>query len=123
MEKDFTYSPLDNNDVNIYEDKNAKFVPPIGGCSVSEVNKEHSERKKAESNVNIEEKVIDCLEKIRPYLQKDGGDVEYVGIEKNWVQIKMLGNCNGCNSVGFSLVEIEEYLVEEITGIKGVSWV
>jgi Fe-S cluster biogenesis protein NfuA len=38
-----------------------------------------------------EEMVIDVLEKIRPYIQRDGGDVEFVSLQDGVVTVRMLG--------------------------------
>jgi len=123
---EFKYEPLDSSDVDIYEDPNSQFIPPIGnGCGVSEaVHEQRNNGEKDDSTLEIEERVKNVIEKLRPYLQKDGGDIQYLGIENKWVHIKMLGSCNGCGSVGLSLVEIEEFLLEEINSpeIKGISW-
>ena len=41
--------------------------------------------------------IEEALESIRPFLQKDGGDVEYVSMEDTVVKIKLLGACRTCN--------------------------
>lgn len=61
------------------------------------------------------------LDKLRPYIQKDGGDVEFVKVEEGIVYIKMLGACEGCSSVDQTIKDgIEAYLLEEVPGIIGV---
>jgi Fe-S cluster biogenesis protein NfuA len=48
-------------------------------------------------NPELESKVKNVLEQIRPYLQADGGDVEYVNItDDNVVNIRLMGMCGGC---------------------------
>ncbi|MDR3296455.1 MAG: NifU family protein [Clostridiales Family XIII bacterium] len=45
----------------------------------------------------MEEKVIAALEGIRPMLQQDGGDVEFVELtEENIVKVRLQGHCAGC---------------------------
>ena len=44
----------------------------------------------------MQEKVEAILEKIRPNLQADGGDVELVGIEGGIVKLRLQGACAGC---------------------------
>ena len=45
----------------------------------------------------IRERVEKALEKIRPYLVADGGDISVVDITKDMVvQVEMKGACNGC---------------------------
>ncbi len=68
-----------------------------------------------------EKEVLEVLELIRPYLISDGGDVEYLGIEDGYVKIKMLGACVGCGIADVTIYQgIEQSLVEEVPGIKGV---
>lgn len=42
-------------------------------------------------------KVLNALESIRPFLNKDGGDIELVNVESNVVTVKLLGNCVQCS--------------------------
>ncbi|MGS0748561.1 NifU family protein [Halpernia sp. GG3] len=42
-------------------------------------------------------KVLSALENIRPFLNKDGGDIELVNVENNVVTVKLLGNCVQCS--------------------------
>ena len=56
---------------------------------------EESQNRKGENE--MEEKVRDGIEKIRPFLQRDGGDIEFVGLtEDNVVEVRLLGHCQGC---------------------------
>ena len=43
-----------------------------------------------------EAKVREALDEVRPMLQRDGGDVELVGIEGKVVKVRMQGHCAGC---------------------------
>jgi Fe-S cluster biogenesis protein NfuA len=36
------------------------------------------------------------IEKIRPVLQRDGGDIQFIGIEDKVVKVKLQGACSGC---------------------------
>ena len=45
---------------------------------------------------NLEQKVKEALENIRPALQNDGGDIEFVKLEDNKVYVKLKGACAGC---------------------------
>lgn len=62
------------------------------------------------------------LEVIRPYIQNDGGDVEFVNLrEDGVVQIRLLGACVGCGFADVTVTQgIEQSLVEEVPGIIGV---
>lgn len=50
-------------------------------------------------------KVLDALESIRPFLNKDGGDIELVEIKDHKVYVKLQGNCNGC-PMSFSTMKL-----------------
>ena len=44
----------------------------------------------------MEKEIIYILEKIRPYIQNDGGDIEFVKFENGIVYVRMHGACVGC---------------------------
>lgn len=68
-----------------------------------------------------EEQVIDVLEKIRPYIQRDGGDVEFVSLEDGIVTVRMLGACADCMSINETLKDgIEALVLDEVEGITEV---
>lgn len=68
-----------------------------------------------------EELVIRTLEKIRPYLQRDGGDVEFVSLEDDIVYVRVHGACIGCSALDLTLKEgVEAILLDEVAGIKEV---
>lgn len=67
------------------------------------------------------EKVQAALNKIRPVLQRDGGDVELVGIEGKVVKVKLQGACAGCPMSQMTLKNgIEKLLKKEIPEIEAV---
>lgn len=69
----------------------------------------------------IERKVKKVIDKVRPYLVRDGGDCELVSIENGIVYVRMLGACVGCSSIDLTLKDgIEAILLEEVPGIIGV---
>lgn len=70
----------------------------------------------------MKEQVEKALEKIRPALQADGGDVELVDVTKNGVvQVRLRGACAGCPMATLTLKNgIERRLREEIPEIKSV---
>ena len=66
----------------------------------------------------IEEQIIAVLNVIRPYLNNDGGDIEFVRFEEGIVYVRMLGACAGCMSLDQTLNEgVREILVENIPGV------
>lgn len=61
------------------------------------------------------------ITKVRPYLQRDGGDIEIISIEDGIVYVKMLGACDGCMAIDITLKQgIETMLLENVPGIIGV---
>ena len=72
-------------------------------------------------DTNIEEKIKSIIEKMRPFLINDGGDLEYLKYENNIVYIKLKGACQGCPMMDITIKEgIEQLLVNEIPEIKEV---
>ena len=66
----------------------------------------------------IEEQIIAVLNVIRPYLNNDGGDIEFVRFEDGVVYVRMLGACVGCGSLDQTLNDgVREILVENIPGV------
>ncbi len=69
----------------------------------------------------MEEQVKEVIEKIRPYIQRDGGDVEFVSLKDGVVTVKMLGACAHCLSLDETLKEgIEAILLDEVPGVVEV---
>ncbi|MCQ4574531.1 MAG: NifU family protein [Candidatus Brocadiales bacterium] len=67
------------------------------------------------------EKVKQVLEEIRPALQADGGDIDFVGIEDNVVKVKLMGACGTCPSALVTLkMGVEARLKEEIPEVECV---
>lgn len=70
----------------------------------------------------MKEKVAAVLEKIRPSLQADGGDVELVEVtEDGIVKVRLTGACSGCPMSTMTLKNgIERLLKQEVPGVKEV---
>lgn len=73
----------------------------------------------------LHEQVAAVLERIRPAIQMDGGDVELVEItDANIVHIRLLGACVGCPSSSITLkMGIERNLMEKVPQVAGVEQV
>jgi Fe-S cluster biogenesis protein NfuA len=73
----------------------------------------------------MKEKVQEALNKIRPALQADGGDVELVDVVDGVVQVRLTGACQGCPMSQITLTEgIEKavkQLVPEVTRVEAVA--
>jgi Fe-S cluster biogenesis protein NfuA len=70
----------------------------------------------------MREEVENALNKIRPSLQMDGGDVELVDVDENGVvTVRLTGACGGCPMSTMTLkMGIEQVLKREVAGIKEV---
>jgi len=75
----------------------------------------------AEQN-SIKERVIKALERIRPYLQSDGGDIEFIDITDDMsVKVKLTGACYGCPySMQTLKAGVEQAVMKEVPEIKRV---
>ncbi len=62
----------------------------------------------------MREKVKEAIEKIRPSLQMDGGDIEFVGIEGNVVKVRLRGACGTCPMSVMTLKMGVERIVKEM---------
>lgn len=70
----------------------------------------------------MKEQIELALQKVRPALQRDGGDVEVVEVtEDGIVRVKLTGACHGCPMATLTLKQgIERVLMQEIPAIKRV---
>jgi Fe-S cluster biogenesis protein NfuA len=67
------------------------------------------------------DEVLEVLDKLRPFLQRDGGDVELIDVEDGIVKLKLMGACGSCPSSTITLkAGIERALIEEVEGIQEV---
>lgn len=67
---------------------------------------------------DIEKQIEIVLDKVRPFMQREGGDVEYVGFKDGVVYLRMVGACEGCMYVDQDLsTGIEVILMEEVPGV------
>lgn len=72
--------------------------------------------------MTLREKVESALQKIRPSLQADGGDVQLVNVDNDGlVQVRLTGACHGCPMSQMTLkMGIEKILKQNIPEIKSV---
>ena len=69
----------------------------------------------------MKERVQEALEKIKPMLQADGGDVELVEVDNGTVKVRLKGACSGCPMSQMTLKNgIERFLKEEVPEIESV---
>jgi len=68
-----------------------------------------------------EDNIETILDKIRPSLKADGGDVKFVGIKDNIVKVKLTGACGSCPFSTMTLkMGIERTIKEQMPEIKEV---
>ncbi len=69
----------------------------------------------------MKERVEKALDKIRPALQADGGNIELVDVVDGVVQVRLQGACAGCPGAQMTLkMGVEKVLKEEIPEVKSV---
>jgi len=70
----------------------------------------------------MKEKVQKAIDKIRPNLQADGGDVQLIDVtDDGIVKVKLLGACQGCPMSQMTLKNgIEQFLKKEIPEVREV---
>ena len=69
----------------------------------------------------MEERVQEVLDKVRPALQADGGDVELVGVDEGVVKVRLTGACKGCPMSQLTLTHsVERVLKAEIPEVERV---
>ena len=62
-----------------------------------------------------ENKIIEIIEKIRPYLNQDDGDVKFIKFENGVCYVKLSGACAGCMFADMTLQNtVEEMLISEV---------
>lgn len=65
------------------------------------------------------QQVEDVLDKLRPFLLRDGGDVDLVDVEEGVVKVRLMGACGSCPSSTITLkAGIERALIAEVPGVK-----
>ena len=80
----------------------------------------HVRNVKREDDVMME-KVKAVLDKIRPMLQADGGDVELINVEDGVVKVRLQGACSGCPMSQMTLKQgIEKLVKQEIPEVQSV---
>ncbi len=68
--------------------------------------------------------IKEVIELIRPYINRDGGDIEFVKFEDGIVFVKLKGACVGCAGFEDTLSElVEDTLLERVPGVIGVEHV
>ncbi len=70
---------------------------------------------------NVESRIIQLIDKIKPFLIQDGGNLEFIRYENHIVYVKLVGACADCPMMDITLKDgIEELLVNEIPEVEQV---
>ena len=70
---------------------------------------------------DVELKILALIDKIRPFLISDGGNLEFVKYEDNIVYVRLTGACRDCPMIDVTLKDgIEELIINEIPEVKEV---
>jgi Fe-S cluster biogenesis protein NfuA len=74
------------------------------------------------NTTSIKDRVLKALERVRPYLQSDGGDIEFVDVTDDMtVKVKLTGACHGCPySLQTLKAGVEQAIMKEVPEIKRV---
>ncbi len=71
--------------------------------------------------VPLETRVMQALDKVRPYLDSHGGNVELLGIEGGTVRLKLQGSCKTCPSSSLTLkLAIEDAIYREAPDVTAI---
>lgn len=73
----------------------------------------------------MEEQVKALIDELRPYLSQDGGDIEFIRLEDNYVYIKLTGACRDCimfqdNTIAYGIEALLKDRIPEIEGVINV---
>jgi Fe-S cluster biogenesis protein NfuA len=70
---------------------------------------------------SIESRVQKALDQIRPQIQADGGDIEFVAVEGNKLKVRLRGACGTCPMAAFTLKQgVERIVKSEVPEISEV---
>ena len=69
----------------------------------------------------MEESVKAAIEEIRPSLQMDGGDIEFVALEGKKVKVRLKGACYGCPAATYTLAfSVEKHIKKRVPEVESV---
>lgn len=71
---------------------------------------------------SIRDRVMTALDRVRPYLQSDGGDIDLIDVTEDMtVKVKLTGACHGCPySMQTLKAGVEQAIMKEVPEIKRV---
>lgn len=83
------------------------------------------EKQRIKGENKMEEKIRNGIEQIRPFLQRDGGDIEFVEYtDDNIVKVRLLGHCKGCPhrqaTINGMVAQVLQESYPEVAGVVAV---
>ena len=73
---------------------------------------------------NYDDQVIainEALDKMRPYMNAEGGDIQFVDFKDGYVYLRIVGACADCGMIDLDISEgIEAMLIDSVPGVIGV---
>ena len=76
---------------------------------------------KSEKIISEEEKIIETINQLRPYLNSDGGDIEFIKYEDDYVFVKLYGACAACMYKDYTIQDnMYEAIKEVVPNCKGI---
>ena len=74
-----------------------------------------------EEKISNEEKIINVINMLRPYINADGGDIKYIKYEDNIVYVKFHGACASCGSIDYTIKDVLlNAILDEVAEVKDV---
>jgi len=71
--------------------------------------------------MNTQEKIINVINMLRPYINGDGGDIEFIKYEDNYVYVKVYGACASCGLIDNTISDVLfNSIKDEVPEVKGV---
>lgn len=90
--------------------------------SSSTVRTSHRQKRPKRSDQQIRAAINDVLDNVRFYIQRDGGDLKFVGYQKGVATIEVLGACVGCALIDVTYKSgVETILKDEVPEVKSVA--
>ena len=78
-------------------------------------------KRKMSKKETVASRVKETLEELRPRLQADGGDIEFLGVDQGIVKVKLRGACAGCPMSTMTIkMGVEQYLKKKIPEVVRV---
>lgn len=71
--------------------------------------------------VSVEERVLEALERVRPYMESHGGNVEFLGVHENIAHLRLQGSCKSCSASSSTLeLAVRQALEEAAPDLDGM---